>query len=217
MQVRSLNVYPDRLEYDDNTYKLEKLQFIFYFAQESTMNFVTSRDMSFFVVGVNEKDQKGWRVTLTDNYQKSIIGNNLSVKEFEQLSLIYNFISNASFSARLSLYIGMIESDGFFPYDGYEFHSNGDILKKGKIVANLVQEIKNESISFGSGWKGLHSSSDNPYEFSISSGAPKIKFFGLETGSRVKLNTHLNHDIFVALLKYFISDGHYPTEQDIKR
>jgi len=211
IQIRSVQVYPDRLVYEDNIYMLEKLQFIFYFAEISTMNFISSRHKSFFIVGINEKDNKSWRVTLTDNFQPSIIGSNISKIEYEQLSLVYNYISEVSFSTRLNLFIDMIEEDGFFPYDDYEFHYNGEIKKKGRTVVNLLQE-KKENINIGSAWQGLKSSSKNPFEFSISSGAPKMKILGFETGNKLKFNTYINHDVFTTLILSFMDNGKFPTK-----
>lgn len=211
IQIKTVKVYSDRLEYDTNIYKFDRLTAISYNALVSTLNLISSRYLTFIIIGTNAKDNKSYTLFLADSFHKSVIGDNISKREFEQLGLVYTLMSNASYEKRLRLYVEELDTKEFFPYNEYQFYKNGDIKKQNKLIANLKDEIKIDSLNFGSAWQGWLSSNENPFEFSISSGAPKIKILGFESGSKMKIETHMNHDIFVTLVANFIKNGCYPS------
>jgi hypothetical protein len=124
----------------------------------SKVNFVSNYYVTFFVEGINEKDSQSYKVMLTDIGRQSVLGSKLSKKEFEQLSIAYNIMSSASHNYRLKLYIDELAQKGFFNYNEYEFHQNGDIRKRGITKANLAYEIGRQSVIIGSAWKGYRSS-----------------------------------------------------------
>jgi hypothetical protein len=233
--IRDLKLYPDRLEYLSYVLKIENIETIYYYPSFETLNFVTSRHIDLFVSGINEKplplpplgDIFNNVVTSTINMEvvpnknriniyiaryigKSIVGSRVSRKEYEQVQLLYEYVSSLSFDKRINIYLNELTSKKYFTYNGYEFYYNGDIKKEGKILINLEYAKKNKLILFGSAWEGLYSSSSNPYELIFLSGNPRIKILGYETGNDFKINTFVNHDVFKFLLLYYLKNGNYP-------
>jgi hypothetical protein len=235
--VRDLKLYPDRLEYFNYVLRIENIETIYYRPTIQTLNFVTSRNIDLVISGINDKteplppsgDVFKNVVTSTINKKlddepnknriniciagylgKSILGSKISKKEYEQVQLIYHYVTTFSFEQRLNIYLRELTAKKYFTYNGYELHNNGDIKKDGKTLINLEYAKKNKLILLGSAWEGLYSSSSNPFEVVFLSGGPRIKILGYQTGNDFKIDTSVNHDVFKSLLLQYLKNGNYP-------
>lgn len=210
--INTLFAFSDRLEFENRIISLSKIEGILFNSSVSTYNYSTTNSLKLAIYGHFKDDKTFEEIVLTDSYSKSIIGNKLSKKEYEQINLLKHYISNVTFETRLNNYINLLDYQGFFQYRGYFFYKNGDILKYlNKIIANLKTEKTNQTIRYGTSWVGMKSKSENPYEFVILSGVPRMRFFGIESGNKLKMMTDYNHDVFSTLINYFLEHDKFPT------
>lgn len=212
LRIKQISFYPDRFTYENNTYFYSKIEALYYLPAVTSSIIGNDRTVTFMIAGINEKDGNPYRLTLASNILKGVLKGSIDRKEFEQLSIANELIAKNSFETRVSAYLNELAEKGFFTYDEIKFHENGDIVnKKGKLVANLKKEFAEGNVSLGTVWASAKRTSTNPYEFSINSGAPKIKFLGMESGSKISFETVINHDAFKHILSYFQEHSSYPS------
>jgi hypothetical protein len=210
--IRGLKAYADRLEFDNSIIFLHEIEYIYFKASIYTHNFSTDRNITLIIKGKFHNDEKESKLFIAESYLKNVIGNNYSKKEYEQILLLNNYISSVTFDRRLTNYINVIDERGYFPYEKYFFYKNGNIKKyENEVIANLREEKLKKNIRLGSAWAGLKSSHENPFEFVILSGGPRVRFLGLETGNKIKIGTENNHDVFTNLIAYFIEHDKFPS------
>jgi hypothetical protein len=212
--IRRLRVLSNRIEYDNSVIYFNEIIGITFAASVFTQNLITSRNIILIIWGKFFNQDKLYYVSITHPSMKSVLGGNLNKKEFEQVIFLNEFFSKITFENRLRFYLDTLEHDGYFEYIDYTIYINGDIKgKNGKLLANLKIEKSNDSIRLGSAWSGAKSSHENPYEFVILSGSPRIRFLGFESGNKLKIGTEFNHDVFTYLIQYFITNDRFPTSQ----
>lgn len=211
LRIKNVSFFSDRLVYDDNEYIYSKIEAVHYLPTVSTSLIGSERSATFMIGGINSKDNKVMMIILTSKIVNGVIKGSLSKKEFEQLDIVNDVISKTSLANRVNKSLEEIKEKGYFTYSENKFHANGDLFnKKGKFVANLKTEFKEGNVSLGTTWSSAKRTSTNPYEFSINSGAPKIKFLGMESGSKISFESVSNHDVFKYLMSYFQDHGEYP-------
>jgi len=212
--IKGLNAYPDRLEFENRIILLSNIEVIQFQASTLTYNFSTTSTLKLIIHGAFQNDKKFDKVVLASSFEKSIVGYELSKKESEQIMFLSNYISSVTFENRLNTYIDLLDGQGLFQYGGYFFYKNGDVLKSlNKVILNLKIENANQTIRLGSSWAGMKSSNDNPYEFVILSGLPRVRILGMETGNKLKIMTDKNHDVFLTLMHYFMEHNKFPSYQ----
>lgn len=211
--IREIRVFSDRIEFDKIIY-FNEIEGITYTASVFTQNFITTRNIILIVWGKFFNEDKMYYLSINHPGMKSLLGGNLNKKEFEQVAFLNELISKITFDKRLQIYLENLEQDGYFTYGENRIYLNGDIEgKDSKLLANLKIEKINDTIRLGSAWSGAKSSHNNPYEFVILSGAPRIRFFGLESGNKLKIGTEFNHDVFTYLIQYFVATDKFPSSK----
>lgn len=212
LRIKQMSFFPDRFTYDDNTYLYSKIEAVYYLPTVTSSIIGNDRTVTFMIAGINSKDENPYRITLASNILKAVLKGSIDKKEFEQLGIVFELISKNSFENRVRVYLNELSEKGYFTYEENQFHSNGDLFnKKGKLVANLKEEFKEGNVGLGTIWSNAKRKSSNPFEFSINSGAPKIKFLGMESGSKISFKTVINHDTFKHLTSYFQEHEQYPS------
>lgn len=205
LQIKSVSVFPDRIIHEGKTYAYEEVRIVYYSPTVST-SIAGAEYSAFFMVSTTDQDNKAQVVVLSSG-----VAGSLKKKDFEQLQIAYEVISKSTLLFRINGVLKELNEKGYFDYSENKFYANGDLYnKKGKLVANLKTEFKAGNVSLGVTWAGARRSSSNPFEFSISSGAPKIKFLGMASGSKISFETFANHDVFKYLLSYFQEYDKYP-------
>lgn len=203
----------NRIQFNDNVFKFDDISIINFNSRISSTNFISTRYLTFFIVGTNEKDGKEYQINLTNPNRSNMIAVWVTKKFVEKYSILYNYIAKATFQTRLSKYLSSLDEKGYFLYAGCEFHKNGDLIKNAKVITNLITEFSKGTISWGSSWQGINNSSQNPFEFSIlySSEHERTRIFGFELDLKFKIETYDNHDIFMGLLTFMQKNKRYPS------
>ncbi|GAB3635031.1 hypothetical protein GCM10027422_06210 [Hymenobacter arcticus] len=215
LKVKNVSFFPDRLTFDDNEYIYSTIEAVYYLPTISTSMLGSDRGATFMIGGVNTKDGQTKIIVLTSS-MTGVIKGSLNKKEYEQLNIAHEIIAKSSLTNRINKELRELEEKGYFTYNENKFYANGDLFnKKGKLIANLKTAFKEGNVSLGTVWSSAKRTSTNPYEFSINSGAPKIKFLGMESGSKISFEAVSNHDVFKYLLSYFQDNGQYPSSYEI--
>lgn len=215
LMIRGLKVLSNRLEFEKSIIYFKDIEFIKFLSFVSTSNFFTDRQVTLIIAGKFFGNENPIDYPIVDPYVESILGNKLSKKEYEQVSLLNVFLSQETFENRLNKYIRLLDERDYFTYNHHFFLKNGDIKKsENKLIANIKEEKNHDHIRLGSAWKGAKSTYDNPYEMVILSGAPRVRFLGLESGNKFKIGTEINHDVFTYLISYFLQYDKFPSLSD---
>ncbi len=208
--VQHLKLFPNRIEFTDNSVFLKDIEGIGYIAGEQTLNFRTSR-YTIFIIEVNINGET-FILTIANPNSNKVIVSDKSKKTFEQLSFINNYISKYSFEKRANKYLNELKRKNYFNYKGYDFFSDGTIHKKNKMIASILQAYEQNHLGFGTERRAIApwNYSQNPYEFIILSGTPRIKLLGFETGNLLKIEANIDTDVFFSLLQYLLENKKYP-------
>lgn len=160
-----VSFFYDRIEFNNNIFKFENISIINFHSRISSTNFISTRYLTFFIVGTNEKDGKEYKINLTNPKRSSMTAVWVTKQFVEKYSMLYSYIAKSTFHTRLSKYLNSLDTKGYFLYAGCEFHKNGDLITNGKVITNLGTEFSKGTISWGSSWQGINNSSQNPFEF----------------------------------------------------
>lgn len=119
-------------------------------------------------------------------------------ENYKFFQFIISYLEKRTYVNRLSRYKHFINRDGGFHIGGYFIHKNGDVSiePNGKILANIIQADKNNSIEYGNiEWRTIRGSSTfDPYRFVI-------------YNSSVQFKALVNKDIFDDLLRNLFTKG----------
>ncbi len=219
--LKSFHLLEDRINLEGKTISFEMISSIIYNSTISTLNMLPLNSSISFDIIYKNNDGKHSLLSIASPIGKSIVGDSPSKEERKKIEKIYLFLSHKTYESRLKKHLSEIERNGGFNYGFYEFKKNGDIFQildnsykaiiGGKFIANIGQEFENGNVGFGSKWTGLHSSSENPYEFLIRSGAPSFRFLGFESGYKFKIDLVIDYDVVSNLLIYFCKNKKYPS------
>lgn len=215
--IDRIKLYPDRFEIGNNSYYLKDIRSIFFFASTTSYNLMTVSDNVSFYLYFKKKGGENTEleclkiICFFEN--DTVLSRNVNKKVKQQINLMYNLISKATFPSRLNEYLKELDEFGYFTYNGiYRFHDNGDLTEEDKYVGNIKEALDSERLSWGPFWKGIRSYESNPYEFTIYKNAgTKVKFLGMEFSKKTTIETTLDHDIFNLLLATYFEKGAFET------
>lgn len=213
VKIKDLTIYPDRLLYCGKSFLIKEITWIAYIPFVRSFNFSKSYDLLFSCGVIEQQTKSPFTLTITDIVKKSVLGRgtNLTTKEFEQLQVFYYLISDQSYENRKFKMIEEIRKLGYLQYGDVQLLESGDIIKKGKFSCNLFEKLSEGLVSFGTRYKGLHSSSTDPYAFVIGNNNPiKGKLLGFEIGVKLKIEVIVNTDIFKFLIDTLIDTRKFP-------
>ncbi len=201
--IDDIYFFSDHLKYQDEIFNYTEFCSIHYKMDSHNANFRTQRNALFTIIFLNTKKYKVKPIP----FAKS----GFSEDESKLISFVYHMVSNATFDNRIKFKIACLKRANYFQYEDYRFYNTGEVRDtQDKIIANLKNEGENNRISFGSLYKGFGTRSSNPFEFLILSDTPRFKILGFEFGIKLKIMTIIDHDVFTALIQYFIKNGKYP-------
>ena len=212
--IENIKVFPDSVLIDDKRYQYDQLKNIVFYAGSSTYNFVTISEHATFHLYFTEKDSETEaciKIMCWLDDKEAIIKSNAGKKTKEQVSLMYKFISESTFKTRLTYYMKEIFTKKSFSYaDIYTFHENGDVYKEDKYRDNIKKAFNENRLEWGSSWKGLKSSSFDPYEFTMyKNPGAKVKLMGIELAKKTRIHTTVDHDVFSLLIIAFLEKGNF--------
>ncbi len=191
----------DVLIYNDYIYKIDDIESIKFSISIQSMNGINgSADVDFKIIVSNN---------VIDLSRGSFLGIGGGRKMREKFQHIFEFLSKKTFHQRYVRYLASIQENGKFLYDGYYFHSNGDIEKKGKIKDNLSVAHEENRIQFGMHFSSItgRNQTTDPYEMYIWKSRNSIRTqFG---GNGTTIMTYYDQDVFIELINSFIAYGKF--------
>ncbi len=204
----------DCLKYKNKPIQYADIAHIDFTRQVQYMNGMKTDDLiTFSLKYVDGKDDSILNNFLLYSWfdSDSIIHHKIDRKQREQLVLMYNYIKEYTFDIRILRYASEFLAKNYFTYnDIFRIHSNGDIEKEGKLRTNLKIAFDEGLISWGDRWRGMHSSSSDPYEFIIyANPGLKVKFVGFDFSKKTKIYTSVDTDIFLTLISSFLREGKF--------
>lgn len=168
--IGTLAVFPDKMIYGNEIIPFLNIKNIHFYKSISKMNGITTDStLDFKLVIVDEGGQKKVIKVVGTKFDKdAYLKENCNRKTKEQILLFHDFLSKVTFKTRLYGYLKELKEKQYFEYpDNFKIYENGDVYKGDKFKDNIKKAYDEERLSCGSSFKGLRSSNENPYDFTL--------------------------------------------------
>lgn len=164
-----ISFFENKFTYQDKQVNYEKVTNIEFHSSSSTVNFVTSINITFGLHYLSDDLQKVRVLIISDGvFEKGILSHNSDKKIKEQISFLKNIIEKKTHTQRSIIYAKEILENRYFRYKkNYIFHANGDLEVDGIIKANILEEYQKNQLEWMPSHKGYNSYSSDPFSFII--------------------------------------------------
>ncbi len=199
-----LDVFTDaECSYDD-------IKWIIFSNKEESLNGIrTKKDIFFrFYVSLfgNDGEHLGGQIDLS--YQKG--PTLVKDKTYETLKFLYQYLAARTFNSRLNWELGNLKEDGTVNIGNYLLDNLGNILDDdNNIICNFIESFNKGLVEYGSKiWSSHSYSSYDPYTIKIyKTKSTKVKLFGIDFNSNIKINNVSNKDVVDFLLNTLLTNG----------
>ena len=211
LEINGINFYGDYFNFNNKRIEYSDIVSIKYFAEKHSTNFFTTNTKNEFLLFLNCDDnfplEKRFNSNVVNLSTSSFLGIGSGEKTREKIAFIYEFLNQATFNKRISLYIDQIKKNGYFHYpcehssNGFKIFNNGDIQIENNIVVNIKGAFDNKKLEYLASFTSWNNNSSyfNPYLLTfIQSG-----FFK----SNIEIQMLYDKDIFDKILFQIIKTG----------
>jgi hypothetical protein len=212
--IESIKLYPKRFEFDNKVISFDEICNIYFYSSKYSINGIAANDVLAFSVFTSKEilSENLEKISIINSFSnETILRSNISKKSKQQVMLMKNILAKTTLNQRLERYLSELQEKKYFTYNGkFKIHENGDIEVNNKIKANIKEAFENNLIVWGSSWRGLKSSSYDPFEFIIyKNHGPKIKIIGIELSNKTKIETTIDTDVFEIMIISFLKNGSF--------
>lgn len=134
--------YSDSLEFNFARFSYSEIKSIKFHAKVNNTN------------GINRDTETEFHLEFPNKTlnlsRSSFFGIGSGKKTREKMTFIQGYLKKLTFESRLSNYLEMVSSNGYFTYPpNFKIYNNGDIDKKGNIVDNICKAQKSNRFDYG--------------------------------------------------------------------
>jgi hypothetical protein len=205
------HLYKSHLQYGYTRIEFEQIVGIIFHSSSNSTNGFSSNTSVIHKILYSTTD----RISLSpDDVNEGTIHSGMIMtignrKEVEKAHFFHRLLQAYTLKYRVLRYINEIKKNGCFAYGGNSIiFNNGDLLYKDDTRVNIKVAYDNGLVSFGSKFKGLKTTTTDPFVFIIYPDTGiKVAIFGFNLSSRIELNTWYNMDCFEAIIEQIITKG----------
>ena len=220
IELNNLKFYNTYLMHYSKRIEYTSIISIFYRATSSSYNVVvneTDNELKLYLdLPVSENNfplEKRESDEVISTSAGSFMGMGSSKKLREKFNFINNYLKEVTFKSRYNRYKNQLNNSGYFYYPrGFKIFSNGDILKKEKIVANIVEAKNKNLLDYGnslfSSFTGRVQLFD-PFSLIIWPSQNSGRFL---LGNKVSLEILHDKDVFDTILNDIINSAKFSNQ-----
>jgi hypothetical protein len=184
-QVNESSFYGDYFLYNNRRYEYQDIISIRQYSSYSQTGMI-SESKVFFKVYLNVTNGNNFPIEARENNNALdlsvsnwfVFGSNRKTRE--KVEFVSHFMKQATFDSRLLQYVRQLRNENYFHYpNGNKIFNNGDIQRKGKIVGNILDAKRNNTLVYGDLYfesvTGLSSYHD-PYALQIYPQNSRLRF-----------------------------------------